>query len=108
MSEPKPSETESMAPDGGSHRIGIRHLVQAGLPSDSLRAYLFAIACVAAATLLRMALGWTGGETLLFCSYFPAILVVTLMSGPVVGGFALLMSLIIVWWAFIPPDFSFA
>jgi two-component sensor histidine kinase len=97
-----------MAPDGGSHRIGIRHLVQAGLPSDSLRAYLFAIACVAAATLLRMALGWTGGDTLLFGSYFPAILVVTLMSGPVVGGFALLMSLIIVWWAFIPPDFSFA
>jgi hypothetical protein len=50
-----------------------------------------------------MALGRTGGDTLLFGSYFPAILVVTLMSGPVVGGFALLMSLSIVWWAFIPP-----
>jgi two-component sensor histidine kinase len=106
MIEPPPAR-DDRASDADA-RVRLRHLIQAGLPPNSLGAYLFAIACVAAATLLRMALGWMGGDTLLFGSYFPAILLATLMSGRMVGGFALVLSVITVWGAFIPPDFSFA
>jgi hypothetical protein len=49
----------------------LREIVPKGLPPISRSAYLFAVACVAVATLVRVGFGWLAGDTLLFASYFP-------------------------------------
>jgi K+-sensing histidine kinase KdpD len=70
-------------------------------------AYLFAVASVVVATLVRFAFGWMGNDTLLFASYYPAVLVVTLTCGAVAGGFTAVLSVLVVWWAFVSPQLGF-
>jgi len=47
------------------------------------------------------------GATLYFAAFFPAILVASLLAGAPAGIFATLLTIPIVWWAFIPPYFEF-
>lgn len=42
-----------------------------------------------------------------FASFFPAILVASLLAGAPAGIFATLLTIPIVWWAFMPPHFQF-
>jgi PAS domain-containing protein len=43
-----------------------------------------------------------------FITYFPAIVLATLLGGPWPGMFAVLLSGVIAWFLFIPPEFTFA
>ena len=47
------------------------------------------------------------GTTPYFAAFVPAILVVSLLGGAPAGTFAALLSIPIVWWAFMPPHFEF-
>lgn len=47
------------------------------------------------------------GIKLYFASFFPAILVASLLAGAPAGVFATLLTIPIVWWAFMPPYFQF-
>src|ERR1700741_5136369 len=47
------------------------------------------------------------GPKLYFASFFPAILVASLLAGAPAGIFATLLTVPIVWWAFMPPYFEF-
>jgi two-component sensor histidine kinase len=80
-----------------------RDLARDGLPPNSLAAYVFALACVSAAVLVRVLFGLMGGNVLLFATYYPAILLAALTGGVGAGLFATLLSLAIVLWAFTTP-----
>ena len=47
------------------------------------------------------------GTTAYFVAFVPAILVASLLGGAPAGTFAALLSITIVWWAFMPPHFEF-
>jgi len=47
------------------------------------------------------------GATFYFAAFFPAILVASILAGAPAGIFATLLTIPIVWWAFMPPYFQF-
>ena len=63
------------------------------------------IAVIFAATMQEILLSF--GTTLYFVAFVPAILVVSLLGGAPAGTFAALLTIPIVWWAFMPPHFEF-
>lgn len=77
-----------------------RDLARDGLPPNSLAAYIFALACVSVAALVRALFGLIGGNVLLFATYYPAILLASLAGGAAAGLFATVLSLAIVLGAF--------
>jgi len=86
----------------------IHLIVRRGLRPGSPAAFAFAVLCVAAATALRMAVEWVAPGITPFAFYYPAILIATLVGGSAVGGFAMLASVLVVWWAFLPPQFQWS
>jgi two-component sensor histidine kinase len=84
-------------------RLVWRHGVRPG----SSAAFLFALACVVLATLLRFALGLIDPAVTAFGTYYPAILIATLVGGAAAGAFALVVGGTIAWWAFMPPQYVF-
>jgi carboxylesterase len=77
-----------------------------GLPPNSLAAYSFALACVVAATLIRVIFGWFGEDIMPLVCYYPIILLASLVGGFEAGLAAIVLSLIVVGWAFVPPYYS--
>ena len=71
------------------------------------RPYLFALAAVAIATLVRGAMQPVVGERLFFTTYFPAIGVAAALGGLLPGLVALGTSAILAWYLFLPPPMSF-
>jgi two-component sensor histidine kinase len=65
------------------------------------------VACVIAATLARIALGLLFGPTLPFATYFPAVLISTLVGGVGAGLLSIPLSVIVVWWAIDAPVYEF-
>ena len=63
------------------------------------------IAIVLAATIQEMFTVF--GAKLYFAAFFPAILVASLLAGAPSGIFATVLTIPIVWWAFMPPHFEF-
>ncbi len=47
------------------------------------------------------------GAKLYFASFFPAVLVSSLVAGAPAGVFVTLLTIPVVWWAFMPPYFEF-
>ena len=47
------------------------------------------------------------GTSLYFAVFIPAILVASLLAGIPAGIFAVVVTIPIVWWAFMPPHFEF-
>jgi two-component sensor histidine kinase len=80
-----------------------RNLARDGLPPNSPAAYVFALACVSAAVLVRVLFGLTSDAVLPYATYYPAILLATLAGGTGPGIFAMLVSLAVVLWAFSTP-----
>lgn len=80
-----------------------RNLARDGLPPKSLAAYIFALACISAAVLVRALFGLMGGNILLYATFYPAILLASLVGGTGPGVFATLVSLAIVLSAFQTP-----
>lgn len=71
----------------------------------SVRSILFALLCVVVAGLLQLVFHQLGA-TLLFVTFFPAVLIAALFAGPTAGAIAILGSVLVAWWAFIPPYYS--
>lgn len=48
------------------------------------------------------------GLELAFAAFFPAVLVSVFLGGKPAGTFAAVLTLPLVWWAFLPPAFEFS
>lgn len=84
------------------HRSGYLPKLQPWSPAS----FAAAIAAVVfAATLQEIAELF--GVTPYFAGFIPAILVVSLVGGTPAGIFAALLTVPVVWWAFMPPHFEF-
>jgi PAS domain S-box-containing protein len=59
------------------------------------------------ATLIRWAIGELVQERIPFTTYYPAILVATLLGGFWLGTLASILSAAVAWWLFMPPAFGF-
>jgi H+/Cl- antiporter ClcA len=69
-------------------------------------AFFAALLAVAfAATMQEVFLSF--GAKLYFAAFFPAILTASLLAGAPAGIFAAVVSIPVVWWAFMPPHFEF-
>lgn len=86
----------------------IRDWTKRGRSLGWMGGLVFAAVCVALATLVRIASGWVIGPTLPFATYFPAVLAAALVGGSLCGIAAIVLSTVVVWWAFTPPFFEFA
>jgi K+-sensing histidine kinase KdpD len=73
----------------------------------SLGSLLVALAALAAAIAMRVVLAELG-MPLYFTTFLPAILLTALLAGVPAAAFASVCSVVIVWWAFIPPVFEFS
>lgn len=69
-------------------------------------AFLTAVLAITLAATIQEAFA-VFGVKLYFASFFPAILAASLLAGAPAGIFATLLTIPIVWWAFIPPHFQF-
>jgi K+-sensing histidine kinase KdpD len=72
-----------------------------------LAALLVALAALGAAIALRVVLAELG-MSVYFATFLPAILVTALLAGVPAAAFSTVSSVVIVWWAFIPPVFEFS
>ena len=81
----------------------LRAIARRGLRPSSPAAFAFAVLCVAVATLLRMAIDLVAPQAIPYATYFPAILVATLIAGLPAGIFATLLSALAGWFLFVPP-----
>ncbi len=77
-----------------------------GIPPYSIRAVGVAVVCFASALAVQVIFRPLGGS-LMFATYFPAVLVAGLLAGLPAGLFVSIAALLTVWWAFIPAQFSF-
>jgi two-component sensor histidine kinase len=78
------------------------------ITAGSFQAYLFALCCIGVATLARLALGRIAADVAPFLTFYPAILFAALIGGLGPGVFAVVLGGGIVWWAMMPPPFSFS
>ncbi len=83
-----------------------RELWQGGLPPRSLAAFVFALICVALATIVRMALGEISPASAVFAPYYSATLVAALVGGWRAGSFAAAAGAVAAFWFFVPPDWT--
>jgi K+-sensing histidine kinase KdpD len=76
--------------------------------SWSWQAFVLAVAIVAASATFQGAACVAFGAQFYFAAFLPAIFVVGLLAGAPAAVFAILLSIPLVWWAFIPPFFEFS
>jgi len=69
-------------------------------------AFLAALLAIALAASIQEMFAVFGAK-LYFAAFFPAILAASLLAGAPSGIFATLLTIPIVWWAFMPPYFEF-
>jgi two-component sensor histidine kinase len=87
----------------------LRKCQEAFSPNSEATAYTFVVFCVAIATCFRVAFGWMDpGKTLLFAPYYPTVLLVSLLCGMGPGILAVVLSLVVVWCAFVFPIYGLA
>jgi two-component sensor histidine kinase len=77
-----------------------------GLRPHSIEAFIFALGCVAVATLVRIGLGFVSPDSAVFAPYYSATLVAALVGGATAGGVAAAASGIVAVWLFVPPDWG--
>jgi len=73
----------------------------------SLPAFAAAFIAVVFAATMQEVVTLSFGATLYFFAFVPAILAASLLAGAPAGTFAALLTIPIVWWAFMPPHFEF-
>lgn len=84
----------------------IDSMVRRGPRPGSLEAYGAALACVLAATLLRLLIDLISPGAVPFVTFFPALLIATLVGGAAAGLVATVLGAVLSWWLFIEPRFS--
>jgi two-component sensor histidine kinase len=75
------------------------------IPPYSWRAVLVVVVVILSALAVQIVFRLLGG-TVMFSTYFPAVLVAGLLAGLPAGVAVTIGSLFIVWWAFMPPTFT--
>jgi PAS domain S-box-containing protein len=73
---------------------------------NPIAAYSFAVAMIALAVLVRWIVGEYVGARIPFITFFPAIILATLVGGLWPGIFATVLSTLAAWFLFVPPYFS--
>src|ERR1700733_853461 len=79
-----------------------RRLLRWGLRPGSPGAILFAIFCVAAALGVRLLFSFVKPDLVIFATYYPAVLLATLIGGLSAGGTGLTLGGLVVWLWFEP------
>jgi K+-sensing histidine kinase KdpD len=69
---------------------------------------LLALVCGAVATVAEFAFSSLIGPSVPFAAYFPAVVAAALLGGAFAGTLTILISVVVVWWAFIPPYYEFS
>src|SRR6188472_124866 len=70
--------------------------------------YGAALSAILIATFIRWAMGGLVHDRIPFTTYYPAIVVATLLGGFWRGALASMLSAVVAGWLFIPPTFAFA
>ena len=83
-----------------------RQLWHGGLPPRSVLSLIFALTCVAIATIVRIGLGAISPDSAVFAPYYSATLVAALVGGARAGGFAAVSGALAAFWLFVPPDWK--
>jgi len=78
------------------------------LQRNPVMVYGTAIGAVLIATVIRWALGAYVHDRIPFTTYYPAIVVATLLGGFWLGSFASVVSGFLAWWLFMPPTYGFS
>jgi two-component sensor histidine kinase len=78
------------------------------IPPGSVQAYAFAFACTFAATLLEMGLLWLDPMGPRLSGYYPAVALTALLVGIVPGALVAVAGVLIAWWGFMAPFYSFS
>ena len=86
-------------------RAGTEYILQ--LRPWSPRAFLAATVILALAAGIQEMLV-VFGAPLYFASFFPAVLLASFVAGAPAGIYAMVLTVPLVWWAFMPPYFQFA
>ena len=81
---------------------GFHRLLRWGLRPGSPAAYMFALCCVAAALGIRLLFSFFKHDLVIFATYYPAVLLATLIGGSSAGIFAQLLGGLIGWLLFEP------
>ena len=85
-----------------------RTIWRVGLRPQSPGSFSFALACVAAATLIRLVLGYLSPDSTVFAPYYSATLVAALVGGASAGALAAAIGGIVALCLFVPPEWGFA
>ena len=85
---------------------GLQNWIRRVAPG-SLSSYAIAIGLVAVATLIEWCLQVVAEGVTPFDIFFPVVFFATLIGGAGPGTFAVCLSFVIGWWAFLPPRMSF-
>ncbi len=72
----------------------------------SWRAFMLGFVVVAVSAVVQAVCVGLGAE-LYFAAFLPGIFVVGILAGVPAAAFAILLSIPVVWWAFMPPFFEF-
>src|SRR6185503_14760597 len=70
--------------------------------------YGAALGAILIATFIRWAMGGFVHDRIPFTTYYPAIVVATLLGGFWLGSLASVLSAFLAWWLFMPPTFGFS
>ena len=89
-----------------SHGVQTVHRVLK-LKPWSPAALLVVLSVLVAAVGLRVLLDCLGA-TVYFATFLPAVLFASLLAGVPAGACAALLTIPIVWWGFMPPEFEFS
>lgn len=74
----------------------------------SWQAFLFGFAAVAVSAMLQGCFCVALGAQLYFAAFVPSIFLVGIVAGAPAAAFAALLTIPLVWWAFMPPVFEFS
>src|SRR5882724_625853 len=77
------------------------------LRRNPVTGYGAALAAIASATLVRSLLNGEIAEGIPFITYYPAIVITALVGGLWPGILATVLSVVIAWYLYLPPSFTF-
>jgi len=77
------------------------------IPPGSVQAYAFALVCTSGATLFEVWLLWLDPKASPLSGYYPAVALTVLLAGIAPGALVALAGILIAWWGFMPPVYSF-
>jgi two-component sensor histidine kinase len=78
------------------------------IPPRSVQAYAFALFCTCGATLFEIWLLWLDPKASPLSGYYPAVALTALLAGIAPGALVAIAGVLIAWWGFMAPVYSFS